>query len=212
MGMFRRKVPHHYIPIHADNIGTKNWIILLEAGTIVGSKAQKLRVATATLEKKIKRKYNIFLRKKHYLLLEGYDPRIHALYLCPQLYKFEGDNALVPLTGEEIGQLVAQSVQDGVVEKQPWYEALDDLPSKPILEPSRSTGIRLQEATHQKPVVSSNEVQAQSRRIMEQLPANDVPFDLDRGTDDDSISLQSPPPLSVSRRSKRSKQDDAGEQ
>jgi hypothetical protein len=34
MGVFRRKVPHNHIPIHPDNIGTNNWIILLEAGTI----------------------------------------------------------------------------------------------------------------------------------------------------------------------------------
>src|SRR3984893_4617486 len=57
MGIFRRKVPRDYVPIHPDNIGTNNWIILLEAGTIGGAKAEKLRMATATLEKKIKKKY-----------------------------------------------------------------------------------------------------------------------------------------------------------
>ena len=88
MGIFKRKVPRHYIPIHPDNITTKDWIVLLEAGTIVGRSAEKLRVATATLERKIVTKYNIVLRKKHFLVLEGYDPRIHALYFCPQLYKF----------------------------------------------------------------------------------------------------------------------------
>src|SRR6516225_3597555 len=95
MGVFRRKVPHNHIPIHPDNIGTNNWIILLEAGTIVGSRAEKLRVAKTTLEKRIKKKYNILLRKKHFLVLEGYDPRIHAVYFCPQLYQYDGDNALV---------------------------------------------------------------------------------------------------------------------
>jgi hypothetical protein len=59
MGIFRRKVPHHYAPIHPDNIATNNWIILLEAATIVGSKTEKLRVAKATLEKKIKKKYAV---------------------------------------------------------------------------------------------------------------------------------------------------------
>jgi hypothetical protein len=132
MGIFRRKVPNHYIPVHPDNIGENDWIILLEAGTIVGPKTEKLRVARATQEIKIKRKYNIFLRKKHFLVLDGYNPRIHALYFCPQLYKFDSDNQLVPLEGEEIGQLLAQSVQDGVVVKQPWYEASDKMPSNPI--------------------------------------------------------------------------------
>jgi hypothetical protein len=64
-------------------------------------------------------KYSIFLRKKHYLVLDGYDPRIHALYFCPQLYKLDADNKPVALGGEEIGRLLAQSVRDGVVEKQP---------------------------------------------------------------------------------------------
>src|ERR1700674_1957635 len=121
MGVFRRKVPHDYVPIHPDNIGMNNWIILLEAGTIVGSKAEKLRVATATLEKKIKKKYNILLQKKHFLVLEGFDPRIHAVYFCPQLYKYDGDNALVPLSGEEMGKLFVQPLKKAVVEKQPCY-------------------------------------------------------------------------------------------
>jgi hypothetical protein len=132
MGMFHRKVPPHYIPIQPDNIPTNNWLILLEAGTIVAPKAEKLRVAKATKETKIKRKYNIFLRKEHFLVLEGYNPRIHALYFCPQLYKFDADNAVVPLEGDEIGRLLAQSVQDGVVERQPWYHAAERMPSKPI--------------------------------------------------------------------------------
>src|SRR5437016_3112446 len=133
MGIFRRNVPSHYIPIHPDNITKKDWIILLEAGTIVGPSSEKLRVAKATLERKIVRKYNIFLHKQHFLVLEGYDPRIHALYFCPQLYKLDSDNQLVPLEGEEIGRLLAQSLQDGVVEKQPWYEPTNKPASKPII-------------------------------------------------------------------------------
>lgn len=100
MGLFRRKVPIHYIPVHPDNIAKKDWIILLEAGTIVGPSAEKLRVALATMEKKIVTKYNIFLRPEHFLVLEGYDPRIHALYYCPQLYKYGADKKLVPLEGK----------------------------------------------------------------------------------------------------------------
>jgi hypothetical protein len=68
------------------------------------------------LDKTIVKKYNILLRKKHYLVLEGYDPRIHALYFCPQLYKYNSDKQLVALEGEEIGKLLAQSVKDGVIE------------------------------------------------------------------------------------------------
>jgi hypothetical protein len=133
MGIFRRKVPSHYVPIHADNIAKNDWIIILEAGTIVGPSTDRLRVAKATLERRIVRKYNIFLRSRAYLVLEGYDPRIHALYFCPQLYKFDSNNQLVALEGEEIGKLVAQAVQGGVVEKQPWYEPSEKLPKGPIV-------------------------------------------------------------------------------
>ena len=134
MGLFRRNVPIHYIPVHPDNIAKKDWIILLEAGTIVGPSAEKLRVALATLEKKVVTKYNIFMRPEHYLVLEGYDPRIHALYYCPQLYRYDADKKLVPLEGEEIGKLVAQAVQNGVVEKQPWYAPSEMLSRKPIVD------------------------------------------------------------------------------
>jgi hypothetical protein len=136
MGIFRRKVPIHYIPVHQDNIKKKDWIILLEAGTIVGPSAEKLRVALATLEKKIITKYNIFLRPKHFLVVEGYDPRIHALYYCPQLYKYDTEEKLVPLEGEEIGKLVAKAVQSGVLEKRPWYPPSEMLPRKPIVDGS----------------------------------------------------------------------------
>ena len=89
MGIFKRTVPINYVPIHRDNIKKKDWIILLEAGTIVGPSTEKLRVASATVERKIVTKYNIFLRPKHYLVLDGYDPRIHRVFFCPQLYKHD---------------------------------------------------------------------------------------------------------------------------
>jgi hypothetical protein len=132
MGLIRRTVPRHFVPIHPDNVATNDWVILLEAGTIVGQSADKLRVAAATLEKKIVTRRNVFLRKSYYLVLPGYDPRIHALYFCPQLYRSEADK-LVPLEGEEIGKLLARSVRDGVVEKRPWYEPLEHVPKESIV-------------------------------------------------------------------------------
>jgi len=44
-GFVAKKVPIHYVPVHPDNIAKKDWIILLEAGTIVGPSAEELRVA-----------------------------------------------------------------------------------------------------------------------------------------------------------------------
>jgi hypothetical protein len=139
MGIIRRTVPRHYIPIHPDNMTSKDWIVLLEAGTIVGRPREKLRVAMATLERKIVTKYNIFLRKSHFLVMEGYDPRIHALYFCPQLYKLDSDKKPVALNGEEIGNLLAQSVRGAVAEKQPWYGPSETVPDKPIISGTNVT-------------------------------------------------------------------------
>ena len=133
MGIFRRKVPSHLIPVHPDNAAKKDWVILLEAGTIVGPSPERLRDARSTLERKVIKKYNILLRAQHYLLVDGYDPRIHALYFCPQLYRYDPDKKLVPLQGEEIGRLIAQSLEGGVNERRPWYEPYEKLPDQPII-------------------------------------------------------------------------------
>lgn len=106
---------------------------MLEAGTIVGPSPDRLRVARATLERKIVTRYNIFLRAEHFLVVDGFDPRIHALYFCPQLYRYDPDKKLLPLHGEEIGILIAQSLVGGVTERPPWYEPSEKLPDQPII-------------------------------------------------------------------------------
>ena len=138
MSIFRRKVPRHQIRIHADNVKNKDWIILLEAGTIVGPTPEKLRVARSTQERKIVKKYDIFLRATYFLDLEGYDPRIHVVYFCPQLYKYDPDKKLVPLQGEEIGTLIAHALQGGINEMRPWYEPSEKLPDQPVITAPQS--------------------------------------------------------------------------
>jgi hypothetical protein len=133
MGTLRRKVPSHFVPIHPINATSKDWVILLEAGTIVGPSTERLRVARSTLEKKIVKRYDLLLCVKHFLVVEGYDPRIHAVYFCPQLYKYDTDKKLVPLQGEEIGRLIAHSVEGGIRERRPWYEPSEELPDQPII-------------------------------------------------------------------------------
>jgi len=133
MGIFRRSASHHLIPVHADNADKKDWVILLEAGTIVGPAPERLRIARATLERKIIKKLNILLRAQHFLVVEGYDPRIHAVYFCPQLYKYDADKKLVPLQGEEIGRLIAQALESGVNARRPWYEPSEKMPEEPII-------------------------------------------------------------------------------
>jgi hypothetical protein len=102
MGVFRKRAPNHLIQIDADNAASKDWVILLEAGTIVGPSPDRLRVARSTLEKKVVRRYGPPFNVRHFLEVEGYDPRIHAVYFCPQLYKYDPEKKLVPLQGDEI--------------------------------------------------------------------------------------------------------------
>jgi hypothetical protein len=121
------------VPIHLDNAKTKDWVVLLEATTIVGESRDKLRVALTTQERKLVRKKKLFQKSEYFLIVDGYDPRIHALYFCPQLYRKE-DGSLVPLSGEEIGQLMAQAMEGGAVEKLPWYQPSDGVPEEPIID------------------------------------------------------------------------------
>jgi hypothetical protein len=132
MPLFRTKNHAHLVPIDADNTKNKDWVILLEASTIVGPSPDRLRVASTTQEKKIVWRFKN-LRSKPFLVVEGYDPRIHVLYFCPQLYKYDSDSKLVPLPGEEIGKFVAQAVEGKVNSRRPWYEPLDKLPEGRII-------------------------------------------------------------------------------
>src|SRR5437763_15699885 len=139
MGIFRRSAPSHFIPVHPANAYKKDWVIVLEAGTIVGPSPDRLRVARSTQERKIVKKYNILLRARHFLTVEGYDPRIHAVYFCPQLYRYDPDKKLVPLQGEEIGKLIANALEGGVNDRRPWYEPSDQMPEKPIINAAMHT-------------------------------------------------------------------------
>ena len=136
MNIFQRKVPNQFIRMDPNNVTNKKWLILLEAGTIVGPSPRKLRVARSTQERKIVKKYNLLLRAEYYLDVEGYDPRVHAVYFCPQLYKYDSETKLVPLYGEEIGNLIAQALESGIKERRPWYAPSDDLPTEPAIDGS----------------------------------------------------------------------------
>jgi hypothetical protein len=133
MRLIRRKMPSHLIWIHPHNVKSKDWIILLEASTIIGPSPERLRVARATQERKIAKRYNLWLRAEHFLVVEGYDPRIHAIYFCPQLYKYDPEKKLVALQGEEIGRLIANALEDGIVDRRPWYEPAEKLPDQAII-------------------------------------------------------------------------------
>jgi len=137
MSLFGRKERTHLIPVNPENATSKDWVILLEAGTIVGPSPEKLRVARSTQEKKVVKKYTPLLRTKYFLDVEGYDPRIHAVYFCPQLYKYDPDKKLIPLQAEEMGTLIAQALASGVKVRRPWYEPSEELPDQPIINPPK---------------------------------------------------------------------------
>ena len=59
MALFQRKAPAHLIPVSPENAISKDWVILLEAGTIVGPSPEKLRVARSTMDKKVVKKYSL---------------------------------------------------------------------------------------------------------------------------------------------------------
>jgi hypothetical protein len=84
MGIFKKHVGT-LVPISRDNANTRDWLILLEAATIVGHQREKLRVALTTQDRKLVKKRRLFGKSKHFLVVDGYDPRIHAIYFCPQL-------------------------------------------------------------------------------------------------------------------------------
>jgi hypothetical protein len=139
MTFFQRKVPAHLVPVHPDNVKSKDWVILLEAGTIIGPSPERLRVARATLERKLVRRYSLLFKKEDFLDIEGYDPRIHAVFFCPQLYKYDSDKKLVPLQGEEIGKLIAHALENGISERQPWYGPSEKLPDQPLIDAPTNT-------------------------------------------------------------------------
>ncbi|MGY3233195.1 hypothetical protein ACVWZ4_007464 [Bradyrhizobium sp. USDA 4472] len=132
MGIFE-KHRGTLVPVHEDNAKTRDWLVLLEAATIVGEQRDKLRVALTTQERKLVKKRRLFGKPQYFLVIDGYDPRIHALYFCPQLYKNE-NGSLAPLTGPEIGQLMAQALEGGAIEKAPWYEPGDGAPKDLVIK------------------------------------------------------------------------------
>jgi hypothetical protein len=137
VGVFRKKTSNDLVPIHPDNISSNDWMILLEVGTILGVAPPRIRVARWMQERKIVKKYDMFLRAKYFVVVEGFNPRIHSLYFCPQLFRRDSDK-LVPLEGGEIGELIARAVEASAAERRPWYEPMEGLPQEPLIN---STGL-----------------------------------------------------------------------
>ena len=50
-----------------------------------------------------------------------------------ELYKYDANQKLTPLQGEEIGQLIAHALSSRVAVRRPWYEPSEKLPDEPII-------------------------------------------------------------------------------
>lgn len=132
MSIFSRLRQRHLVPLHRDNASSRDWVIMLEANTVVGPARASFRVASATQERRIVRPLTS-LWPRLFLVVEGYDPRIHVLFFCPQLYKYERDGTLAPMRGEEIGQFIAQAIADHAARRRPWYDPMESIPNGPLL-------------------------------------------------------------------------------
>jgi hypothetical protein len=69
MGIFLKQGT--LVPIHPDNAKTKDWVVLLEAATIVGQSRDRLRVALTTQERKLVRKKKLFQKPEYFLDIDG---------------------------------------------------------------------------------------------------------------------------------------------
>jgi hypothetical protein len=132
MAFLRRKGRRHLIPLHRDNARSDDWLIVLEANTIVGRAREALRVACAARERNIVTRLRSF-KPQLFLRVEGYDPRIHVLFFCPQLYHYDKAGTLVPMRGDEIGTFMARALDDKTANRRPWYGPWQSLPGGPVV-------------------------------------------------------------------------------
>jgi hypothetical protein len=168
MGVLRWRNPHRLVPIDPSNVANGDWAILLEATTIIGSRTKVLRVATTTQQKRIVQRFTLS-GPKTFLIIEEYNPRIHILLFCPQLYQYDQSGRLIPLGGDEIGKFIAQALAKKVPLRCPWYGPAHASPIQPLLsepmsgeydtlvvEPALSASIVPAEVEHQSAVPSLN--------------------------------------------------------
>ncbi len=132
MAFFRRKSRRQLIPLHRDNAMNEDWLVILEANTIVGPHREPLRVACATRERKVVKRLRSF-KLQLFLSVEHYDPRIHVMFFCPQLYQYDKDGELVPLRSDEIGRFIARALDDKTAAGRPWYGPMQSLPARRLI-------------------------------------------------------------------------------
>lgn len=132
MRILRRRNPYRLVPIHPSNAVNNHWAILLEASTIIGTRSGKLRVASATQQKNVVQRFTLN-RRKIFLVIEEYNPRIHILLFCPQLYQYDQAGRLRALEGEEMGRFIAEALEKKAPLKCPWYNPLHATPAEAVL-------------------------------------------------------------------------------
>jgi hypothetical protein len=132
MPVFHKHDRRDLLPVHPDNVRNQDWVILLEANTIVDGSGDRLRVARTTQAREIIRSRWPF-GPRFFLFVEGYNPRIHFAVFCPQLYKHDRMGRLVPLRGAEIGHFIARALNEKADPRHPWYGLSHGVPDRPII-------------------------------------------------------------------------------
>ena len=89
MGFFRKNLSNDLVPIDPDNISNKDWVILLEAGTIAGPSPQRVRASGGGRR----------VGQRHLTPLVGRDEEIAMLMRWWERAR-EGDGQLVLIVGE----------------------------------------------------------------------------------------------------------------
>ncbi len=135
MGIFRRHDRRELLPVHPENVRNKDWVILLEANTVVDSSGERVRVAGVTQGREIIKSRWPF-GPRFFLSIEGYNPRIHFVVFCPQLYRRDRDGRLLPLRGADIGQFIAYALNNKVMPRNPWYGLTSEPPHQPVITES----------------------------------------------------------------------------
>ena len=119
-------MPSHVIPVNSQNATSSDWVILLEAGTIIGPSPERLRVARSTLERKIVKKYTLAHRVGD-TSLGG-----QGIACVKKAERRARHHSMRQHISTQA--LAAHAVEGGITERRPWYDPSEKLPDRPIID------------------------------------------------------------------------------
>ena len=85
MSSIKGRPQGNLVPVNADNANTRDWLVLLEASTIVGHERGKLRVALVTQERKFVKNVGCFAKRNISSSSTDSSSNTRAVFLSPTL-------------------------------------------------------------------------------------------------------------------------------